>query len=238
MTLGRSALPFRPRMAPSGTQRWRDLLFLHWSVPSAALRAIVPGALELDAFEGQHFVGLVPFAMYDVRPMWLPLALGQDFLETNVRTYVHYKGQAGVYFFSLEAASRLAVHAARLLWGLPYHYAEMRLSQSAERIHYESRRQVGAARLSVSYRVPSDPKPSEPGTLQHFLLERYFLFVQRGGKVLTGQVHHSPYEAAPAELLRLEESLVSANGLSVSGPPALSHYSPGVDVEVFGPWRS
>src|SRR5687768_15954742 len=89
----------RPEGAPRGYQRWRDLLFLHWIVPEPALRAVVPPALEIDTHDGNAYVGVVPFAMLGVRPAWLPERLGFDFLETNVRTYVHVGGRdPGVYF--------------------------------------------------------------------------------------------------------------------------------------------
>jgi uncharacterized protein YqjF (DUF2071 family) len=187
-------------------------------------------------------VGLVPFAMHEVRPRWLPRLAAMDFLETNVRTYVHHQGSPGVYFFSLEAASRLAVLAARATFGLPYYHADMRLeAQPDGAVHYLTRRRSAAhPRLEVRYRAP-DParlQTSEPGTREHFLLERYYLFVERGGALLRAQVHHTPYPAAGAELLQVSDELVAAAGLpAVRGAPAFVHYSPGVDVEVFAPER-
>ena len=116
----------RPEGENAGTQRWRDLLFMHWPVPVELVRPLVPKRLSLDLFEGQLYVGLVPFAMHEVAPSWLPGALAFDFLECNLRTYVHLDGEEpGVWFFSLEAASWLAVQAARAGWGLPYHHAAM-----------------------------------------------------------------------------------------------------------------
>ena len=103
----------RPSGPAAGTQQWRSLLFLHWEVAVDAMRSVVPPALELDLFEGRAFVGLVPFLMRHIRPRWLPKRLAFNFLETNVRTYVTYRGRPGVYFFSLDADSRLAVLAAR-----------------------------------------------------------------------------------------------------------------------------
>src|SRR5438094_831037 len=118
----------RPDAIAVGTQRWRDLLFLHWPVPEAALRPVVPAALEIDLHEGTAYVGLVAFAMQDVRFRGMPDALALEFLETNVRTYVtRAGGDPGVFFFSLDAASRLAVHVARATFGLPYYPARMSL---------------------------------------------------------------------------------------------------------------
>jgi uncharacterized protein len=205
-------------------------------VPAELVRPLVPARLDLDLWEGRALVGLVPFRMEGVRPWWLPGPLAQDFLETNVRTYVHRGGEGpGVYFFSLEAASWTAVRAARAGWGLPYFHADMALGREGEAYRYTSaRRGDPRARLDVRYRVGAPLGPSEPGSLRHFLLERYLLYVESGGELSVGQVHHTPYPAHAATVEALEEGLVAAAGLpSPTVPPPLVHWSPGVDVEVF-----
>ena len=116
-------------------QKWRELLFLHWPIPTVDLRPLVPPQLDLDLFDGTAYVGLVPFTMKGVRPVGLPPVAGLSrFHETNVRTYVHRAGRdPGVWFFSLEAANPIAVSLARSLYHLPYHHAKMFL----ERDHSE-----------------------------------------------------------------------------------------------------
>jgi uncharacterized protein YqjF (DUF2071 family) len=225
----------RPPGPAAGTQKWRHLLFLHWPVPVEALRPLVPSRLSLDLHDGVAYVGLVPFAMEDVRPAWVPRPLALDFLETNVRTYVHFEGRdPGVWFLSLDAASRLAVHAARLGWHLPYHYARMDMRLGEAGITYECARATPARpRLRARYR-PGDPLPaSAPGSLQFFLLERYILYAERNGRLFTGRVHHRPYPAYAAEVHEVTDDLVAAAGLPRPAGPPLAHYSPGVDVEVF-----
>jgi uncharacterized protein YqjF (DUF2071 family) len=218
-----------------GWQKWRNLLFLHWPVPVEVLRPLVPAALELDLHEGVAFVGVVPFAMQDVRPRWWPAPLAFRFLETNVRTYVYRGDQPGVYFFSLDAASRMAVWAARRFWGLPYYYAAMSLQRQDDSVNYRLARHRSPAHHHVRYRVGPPLGPSQPGTLEFFLLERYLLFVQRRGTTYVGQVHHSPYPAQGAEVLEMEDGLLQAAGIDCADRwPAYAHYSPGVDVEIFG----
>jgi uncharacterized protein YqjF (DUF2071 family) len=228
----------RPEGKNAGTQRWRNLLFMHWEVPAEVLRPLIPASLALDHFEGRHFVGVVPFVMQAVRPSFLPGVMALDFLETNVRTYVHVDGRdPGVYFFSLEAASRLAVWAARATFGLPYYHATMRRTEQPDGVvEYETRRSGGTHPVHrVRYRPgPALSPQPQPGSLEHFLLERYLLFVERDGTLLSGQVNHVPYPAHQAEVLEVHDELVAAGGLPpVQGPPVLMHYSPGVDVEVF-----
>jgi hypothetical protein len=224
----------RPSRRPSGQQKWRDLLFVHWPIPVAALRPLIPDRLSIDTHDGVAYIGVVPFAMKDVWPTWAPFGL--DFLETNVRTYVHLDGKdPGVWFFSLDAASWLAVQAARIGWSLPYHHARMRFQRSGDSIHYASRRSDNPdAMLTVDYTIGDALQPSEDGTLQHFLLERYYLYSTRRGRLRRGQVHHAPYPAYAATVDTLSDGLVSAAGLpAVQGKPPIVHYSPGVDVDVF-----
>lgn len=236
LDLDRIAPARRPLGANSGTQRWRELLFVHWSFDPAMVRKLVPPSLELDLWQGRAWVGLVPFRMEATRPAWLPRTAAINFLETNVRTYVHHNGQPGVYFFSLEADSWLAVRAARLMWGLPYRHADMHAERRGGVISYESVRvdDVRAPRLDVEYEIGEALGPSEVGTLPHFLLERYYLFVEKAGRVLRGHVHHVPYPARKASLRSLDEQLLAAAGLQ-DGQLETVHFSEGVEVEVFGP---
>ncbi len=229
--MDRHAPSIRPEGSNAGTQRWRELLFMHWSVPVHAMRAVVPSALELDLSDGRAWVGVVPFLMRDIAPSWWPSAFAFDFLECNVRTYVHYDGEPGVYFLSLEASSWLAVKAARVGWGLPYHHAAM----TSERGRFRTTRKSDGAHLEVAYEVGA-PVDAPLGSREHFFLERYLLFSEKGGRLVRGQVHHAPYPAQAATVTACEESLIAAAGLPPSaGPPELVHYAEGVDVEVFAP---
>lgn len=227
----------RPDRPVAGTQHWRELLFVHWTLPLEAVRPLIPAAIDLDPWDGRAWIGMVPFRMERIRPSWLPGALALDFLELNLRTYVSYRGRPAVWFFSLDASSWLAVHAARAGWSLPYHHARMDVAREGARVRYRSERRDGRAKLAVDYEIGEPIGPSEPGSLEHFLLERYLLLSTRGGRILEGQVHHVPYPAHRARLASLTQTLVQAAGMPTpADPPAAVHFSPGVDVEVFGPW--
>ena len=224
----------RPEGRANGTQSWRSLLFMHWPVPVDVMRRLVPEPLELDLWEGTAYIGVVPFKMQRVRPKWLPPAFAFEFLEANVRTYVYHGNQPGVYFFSLEAASALAVWCARQFWGLPYYYAHMNTHEENEIIQYESVRRHSGAKHKVRYRIGEKLGPTQPETLEFFFLERYVLFVERQRQLLAGRVYHQPYPAHLAEVLSIEDELMLASGFEYTNElPHFAHYSPGVDVETF-----
>jgi hypothetical protein len=141
-----------------------------------------------------------------------------------------------VWFFSLDAASSIAVVAARTGWHLPYHRASMDLSEEGGEIRYRSRRLWPGPRpadVSLRYRVGDALGEAVPGTFEHFLAERYLLFARTSDGLLSGQVHHRSYPLHRAEVIEVEESIVAAAGLPATSGPPHALYSPGVDVDVF-----
>ena len=224
-------------MPPVGLQNWRDILFLHWPVSASALRRHVPACLSIDEYDSTAYVSLVPFRVEAARLIGGPAAFGLEFLETNVRTYVHRRGREhGVYFFSLDAASLLAVLGARAGLGLPYFWAAGRYRRVEGEVDYRLRRlHAGQPECYVRYQVGELTGPAAPGTLEHFLVERYILHVQRGPTLWSVRVHHRPYPLQQARVTALQDELVAAGGINVDGPPAVVHFASGVDVEIFPP---
>ena len=234
----------RPRQRAIMKQSWRDLFFLHWPFRPDVVRALIPRQLELDTFEGAAYVGLVPFTMTGVRPVGLPALWGlSSFHETNLRTYVRLTDRdPGVWFFNLEAASWIAVHLARTLFHLPYHYARMFMEHECPRatapatiLYAGVRRSPGP--LPASYAVRATPvgpvRSARPGTLEHFLVERYILYAVSRSRLYQGRVHHTPYPLQTAKVLSLDESLLAAAGLERPDVPPVVHFASGVNVEVF-----
>ena len=232
--IDRVSCTLRPDGKPAGYQLWRDLLFLHWEVPASLLQRLIPEPLVVDEFEGKAFIGLVPFVMKNVRPRWWSLGSGFNFLETNMRTYVVHRGKPGVYFFSLDANSVVAVLAANLGWSLPYFVARQRIRRSKDSIQYSNARIGSKAAMEVEYSIGEPLGPSHLDSLEYFLLERYLLFVMRHGVMHSGQVSHTPYPAQHAAVLSLQQTMLESVGLpGIDRLPDHAHYSAGVDVEVF-----
>ena len=210
-------------------QTWHGLLFAHWALSPAALRPLVPLELELDLFDGRAWVGVVPFRMSGVRLRGLPSLPGTSaFPELNVRTYVRVGDRPGVFFFSLDARSRVAVWAARRWYGLPYFHAAMEMEETAGGVRYRSQRiDRGAPRadLALEYAPCGEVARSEAGSLEHFLTERYALYTGVAGRVRAGEIHHPPWPLQPAEGSMTTNSMARARGIELPGEAPLLHYA-------------
>ncbi len=220
-------------------QTWRDLLFAHWPVPEAILRPLIPDSLALDTFDGAAWVGVVPFRMSGVRLRGLPSEpMTGAFPELNVRTYVTPRAgtekKPGVLFFCLDAGSPLAVAVARRWYHLPYFNARMSVTAEGERIRYTSRRtHRGAtpAAFTATYGPTAPVARSEPGTLAHWLTERYALYTtDRQGRLYRGDIHHPrwPLQAAEAEIT--VNTMAEAHGIALPDTAPLLHFARRIDV--------
>ena len=207
-------------------QIWHDLLFAHWPLSPAALRPLVPPQLTLDTFDGQCWVGVVPFHMTGIRARGFPPLPGLSrFPELNVRTYVTFGGKPGVYFFSLDAANHPAVWAARKFYHLPYFYATMISEERDGIVHYSSRRQEPAAEFRASYRPISEVRFRDNGSLEHWLTERYCLYTTHQEQVYRCDIHHLPWPLQDAQAGIEINTVAVADGLSLPATRPILHFS-------------
>ena len=245
-TIDRLSPTMRPPGSPIMKQTWSELLFLHWHLSPADLRPLIPAALDIDTYDGRAWVGLVPFTVSGARVRFLPpLPFVSSFHEVNVRTYVHHHGRdPGVWFFSLDASNALVVEAARRLYKLPYHAAEieMKVSESEDPppvpkrhlVDFVSRRVAGyAPDVDVRYSPGDFPRPAAVGTLEHFLAERYILYSSSADGLHRARVHHAPYPLQSGVVDHLREQRVAANGIARPDGDPLAHYAARVDVDIW-----
>lgn len=230
------ALPARPWIM---AQNWHDLLFAHWAVPVEAMRRLVPRELELDCFEKRCWLGVVPFRMAGVRLRGTPAVPGLSaFPELNVRTYVRAGGKPGVWFFSLDAANRVAVEVARAWFHLPYFRARMSLAAREQEFAYSSQRtdrRGCGEQFESTYAAEGEPFHAQRGTLEYFLAERYCLYAQRkDGAILRGEIHHAPWELRRARAELGVNTMTQSLGVALAGDPLL-HFSKLQEVIVWEP---
>lgn len=232
---------FRPEGPVVMRPQWNNLLFLHWEMAPELIAPLLPDGLELDLFEGRAYVGLVPFQMANVCPRFVP-NMGKfshfytRFPELNVRTYVVRDGVPGVWFFSLDAASSLAVVFARMWFKLPYFKARMRMRATGNGFDFWSKRLwpfPPNASCRVRFEPKGEPHQAQSDSLDEFLVERYVLYSRRGGQLFRGRVFHEPYLVQSADVWVLRETNLRAAGFAKAKSEPHVLYSPGVDVEVW-----
>lgn len=193
-------------------QSWIDLLFAHWPVAMEQLRPLVPDALELDTFDSQPYVSVTPFTLR-IQPRCFPAL--PPFPEMNCRTYVRFGGKPGIFFFSLDAASILAVKGARLAYRLPYFHSDMQAQTAGGTIAYRSRRKGGDARFQAEYGPVAPVQIAVHGTLEHWLTERYCLYTVAGYNVFRAEIHHVPWPLQPASCQIAENTVAAAAGIEL-----------------------
>lgn len=221
-------------------------------MPTEALEPLVPRGLEIDEFDSTSWVGVVPFRMAGVMRRPLPdLPFVSAFPELNLRLYVQRDGKPGVFFLSLDATNPLAVWAARRFFHLPYLRARISVEEDSSGgrspgirslgirypgIRYDCERLEAPRpmRFRATYAATSDPYESRPGTLEHWLTERYCLYAQSpDGRLHRAEVHHHPWPLQDAEAEVEADELLEPHGLEVHGPPPLLHFSRRIDVVVW-----
>jgi uncharacterized protein YqjF (DUF2071 family) len=220
----------RPRGPWVMKQVWNNLLFAHWPLPLDTLRQHVPAQLPVDTYEGEGWIGITPFLLSGLRGHWIPpLPFISTFPEINFRTYVTLGSKPGVFFFSLDAASAVAVWSARKTYHLPYFHAEMRIQRKGRLIEYFSRRktcQASSCTFQAEYEAVGDEFQSEPGSLVQWLTERYSLYtVDSAGQVYRAEIFHSPWLLSAAEASIHLNTLADAAGLTLPPRKPLLHFS-------------
>jgi uncharacterized protein YqjF (DUF2071 family) len=232
----------RPWPLPKGPwvmrQTWNDLLFAHWPIDPEALAHLVPRRFELDLFDGQAWIGVVPFHMTDVTPRFVPpLPWVSSFPELNVRTYVRVGSKPGVFFFSLDAGNSVAVGAARTLLNLPYYAADMTSEVHDGEVRYRSRRlSTPPAEFVSIYAGQGDRYPAVRGTLEHFLTERYCLYALNHRSVAYRlEIHHPPWALESAQATIVTNTMATAAGLRLPTVAPLLHFSKRQAMLCWGP---
>ena len=234
---------------------------MHWPIQAELLRFLIPKDLEIDTFEGSAWIGIVPFTMWGIRASFLPSVPGaRAFHELNVRTYVHYQGVPGVWFFSLDAANSLAVWGARRFYSLPYFNAQMNLKQNGNTIEYDavrvdkltydefflaeragfpadSERRVfdksGAVELKMVWNSGESLPRSKPDSLAFFLTERYCLYALRHGQICRARIFHEPWPLRKATIGSYQSTMIESLGLpALTGQPLL-HYADSIAVNIW-----
>ncbi|MEA2203829.1 MAG: uncharacterized protein QOE77_605 [Blastocatellia bacterium] len=234
MTIDRLAIRNHPGGLPLMHQNWGKLLFMHWRIDEQLLRPLIPDTLQIDTYDGSAWIAVTPFTMWGIRASFLPPIPGTSaFHEMNVRTYVHYDGVPGVWFFSLDATNTLAVWAARMAYHLPYFSAEMDLQQTGNAIEYSSQRIDSPAGLQARWIIGEAMPESQPESLEFFLTERYCLYSAHEAKLYRARIFHDPWPLQTATLVSLESTMIETAGLPTPKGDPLLHYAEEIAIDIW-----
>lgn len=213
---------------------WEHLLFAHWDVEPSIVDDALPAGIEADTYDGRAYLGVVSFVMNDIRPRFVPSALGLTFGEVNLRTYVRADGDEGIYFFSLDADDVLGVTGARTFFSLPYYRATMDVETENGVVAFRSsRKHSGApsAEFDATYEPMGEAFLAKEGSLEEFLTERYCFFVSgSSGKVYRGDVDHEPWRLQDATAEIRKNTMFETNGFEHPDDEPHLLYSKGVEV--------
>ena len=218
-------------------QNWGKLLFMHWVIDAELLRPLIPSQLSIDTFDGHAWIGVIPFTMWGIRASFLlPIPGASAFHELNVRTYVHFNGVPGVWFFSLDAVNRLAVWGARTFYHLPYFNAEMLLDQKGKTINYSSKRidQRGApAAFQATWNVGEALAQSQPDSLEFFLTERYCLYSSHRDRLYRSRIFHQPWPLRCTTLDSYQSTMIESLGIAQPPKNPLLYYAESIAVDIW-----
>jgi uncharacterized protein YqjF (DUF2071 family) len=195
----------------------------------------LPAGLSVDTFEGDAYLGVVPFVMSAIGPRGLPVGLA--FGELNLRTCVTVDGEPGVYFFDLDADDRVGVALARSPFRLPYYRADVSVEASGDgrtrAVEFRSRRRSSRAppaRFDATYGADGSFSTPDHGSLAAFPTERYrFYTTDDGDRVYYGDIDHEPWRLAPARAEFRENTLFAASGFERPGGDPLLHFAAPID---------
>ena len=232
----RLAARHRPQGQPVMHQDWGKLLFIHWRINESLLRPHIPRSLEIDTYGGSAWIAITPFTMWDIRafPPFVPPVPGLDSMhELNVRTYVHYNGVPGVWFFSLDANSRAAVLGARTFFHLPYYNADIDMQGKTSIKYRLKRRDEPAAQFKADWKVGDALPQSQPGSREFFLTERYMLYTEVEGELFRARIYHEPWQLYKAELTNFGSSMLEAKQITQPKTHPILHHAEAVSVDIW-----
>jgi uncharacterized protein YqjF (DUF2071 family) len=242
---------FQHRSRPwTMTQTWHDLLFAHWPITPDVLRTLVPPGVEVDTCEGSAWLGLVAFRLSGIRLRLLPeVPFLAGFPEVNVRTYVaaDYNGQRipGVYFLSLDADNPFVSAIARPWFRLAYFRSRInfrgtrgQIDIACRRLGAQPRRGVPRAEFRASYRPCSAPLAAVPGSIEHWLTERYCYYAPgRGGRLYRCDIHHPPWLLQRATADIRTNTMALSHGIQLPPIEPLLHYAHLMKAHIWQPRR-
>ncbi|MGE7092940.1 YqjF family protein [Lysinibacillus sp. NPDC048646] len=177
------------------TQKWQDVVFLHWPIPPHDLQQHIPKELNLDVFEKKAWLGIVIFQVKGHRLRFMPpIPRMSSFLQINVRTYVTYREKKGIYFFSSDVSRAVIAQIASIGHFFPYRHAEITLGRMGN-IRSFLHNYRNTRNMEESFQVTFEPMAAEieSHAFERWLVERYHSWIKRKKNLFRIDISHMPW---------------------------------------------
>ena len=217
-------------------QKWEKLSFMHWRVDKNIIKRHIPDNLTLDLYDNEAYIGLIPFMMKNVRPWWsVSVPFISNFPEFNIRTYVKKGNTRGVFFITLDAQSIITRIYASNFFHLPYRYSRGYVIDKNGSFSWRSNRLYKGYKLKGSCEGYGEYQQAKKGSLEEFLLERYYLFTSSGVYIKRGRISHERWNLKKARPKILINDFLESISLGVTQllKPDFCHISDGVEVKAY-----
>jgi len=142
---------------------FRHSLVLTYAFPPEILQPLLPAGLVLDTYRGLAFLAVALVQTKDLRPAFLPAAMGCNFFLSGYRIFTRLAGIAqskrGLQILRSDTDHPWMVCAGNLLTHYNYHLCEATLEERGHEIHWTIRTRRAEADLEVLARMTDNPAP-------------------------------------------------------------------------------
>jgi|GEM_PF-1043316 len=221
----------RGMKAPMMTGAWKDLLVASYEVPKEALQPYLPEGVELDSWNGKHYMSLVALQCQDIKGLGFKVPGGGDFEQVNLRFYTKRETpegeKKGVVFIKQVVPSEVVAFAGKSLVNEAMITAPMshQVPEGSAEGEVSYKWYVDGKISEMSARRAGQARPLVEGSQEEFLLENYTGFsVQRDGQTIEYDVEHPPWKTyqAAEPVVNVDAEGLYGKDLAryLSGPPS------------------
>lgn len=177
-------------------QNWEDILFIHKPVNPELLKSFIPYPLEIDLYNNKAWLSIVLFRATGSRLRFMPPHLSfPTYYQMNIRTYVRFGNEGGVYFFKIHTSNKLVTLAGNIL-ALPFSNANMMINKDKDNLLFNANYLFNQreSKLNLTYKAQKETINPSDDSLAYFLTERYAVLMIRGNSIIKAPIFHTPWE--------------------------------------------
>jgi uncharacterized protein YqjF (DUF2071 family) len=197
------------RPAPFLTATWHNIVLLSYEVDPGVLVRYLPRGVELDTWDDKYLISIVGLQFRHTRVLGVPVPFHRSYPQVNLRFYVCRRAggqwRPGVVFIRQIVPRKLVALVARRAYQEKFMAAPVRLSVETDpdvdrfkKVSYQWFSHPAWNHMSVA--VSGEPELSGVGSLEEFIVERYYGYNQRrDGSTLEFHIEHPRWRIWRAE---------------------------------------